>query len=136
MVAQPPKKCSKLDLCAFSHVFFFYNLEVLVVTTWKEFNAPATTGGSRAHLSRHRCTSKSRPVTDLLKPKSEFKKKIQPKNACLSSFFAESYICATHVVGKCPKNVERVLLGCVPESTCPCRTNFGVEEMKCLKSKW
>ena len=29
------------------------------------------------------------------------------------------------------QNVERVLQACVPESTCPCRTNFGVEEMKC-----
>ena len=68
----------------------FYDLEVLVVTTRQEINAPATTGGSRAHLSRHRCTSKSRPVTDLFKPKSEFKKKIQPKNACLSSFLPKA----------------------------------------------
>ena len=29
------------------------------------------------------------------------------------------------------KNVERVLLEFVPESTCSCRTNFGVEEMEC-----
>ena len=31
------------------------------------------------------------------------------------------------------QNVERVLLAFVPESTCSCRTNFRVEEMKCLK---
>ena len=29
------------------------------------------------------------------------------------------------------KNVERVLLAFVPESTCSCQTNFGVEEMEC-----
>ena len=81
----------------------FHNLEVLAVTTRKEFNAPATRSGSRAHLSRHRCTSKSRQVTDLSGPKSESKKISSTEERLSVIFAAECYIFATHVVGKYPK---------------------------------
>ena len=125
-VTWPPDSCSELDLCAFSHVIL--QSRSSCSHDQEEIQCSShTTGESRAHLSRHRCTSKSRPVTDLFETKSEFKKNHSTEERLSVIFFAESYICATRVVGKCPP------CGACASGLCPRRARAPVERISELR---